>query len=163
MVLDPWSAFAAVCNVLQVIEVGVKVLSKAADYQHSETGLLAEHNDLRSILSSLSDLNTDLQVALSQGTESKQPNVSETRLLEANNQCLSISKDFVGFLDGLKLKKKHAVIDSLRVSIKAFWRKDKMLAMEKVLSQARDNLNISFLVYMQYVINLWISDTSVTC
>lgn len=132
----------------------MKVLSKAADYQHSETGLLAEHNDLRSILSSLSDLNTDLQVALSQGTESKQPNVSEARLLEANNQCLSISKDFVGFLDGLKLKKKHAVIDSLRVSIKAFWRKDKMLAMEKVLSQARDNLNISFLVYMQYVINL---------
>ena len=151
MVLDPLSAFSVACNVLQVIGIGVKVLSKAVDYRKAETGVLTEQKDLRDVMQSLNNLNTDFQASLPQQTASNQLSVEELRLLEANNQCLRLSKDFIDFLDRLKLGDRHTVFDSLRMSMKTLWHRDKMDAMEKSLSQARDNLNVAFLVYMKYV------------
>lgn len=160
--LDPLSAFSVACNVLHVIELGVKVLSKAMDYRKSETGILPEQKDLRDVLQTLNGLNTDLQASLLQQTASKQHTVEETHLLEANNQCLRLSKELIDFLDRLKLRDKHAMFDSLRVSIKTLWHKDKMDAMEKSLSSARDNLNVAFLVYMKYVNKCRVCYTVVT-
>ena len=44
------------------------------------------------------------------------------------------------------------MLDSIRVSIKTMWHKERMEAMEKAVAQARDNLIVAFLVYMKYVI-----------
>ena len=162
MVLDPLSAFAVACNVLQVVECGVKVLTKAADYRNAETGILTEQKDLRDVLQSLDNLNTDLQATLPQQTTSKQCAVAEARLLEANDLCLRLSKDFINFLNRLKLKDKHAAFDSFRMSLKTLWQRDKMETMGKSLSQARDNLNVAFLVYMKYVINCRVCDAVMT-
>ena len=151
MMLDPLSAFSVACNVLHVIELGVKVLSRAMDYREAETGVLTEQKGLRDVSQTLNSLNTDLQASLSQQTASKQHTVEEAHLLEANNQCLRLSKELIEFLDRLKLKDKHAAFNSLRLSIKTLWYKDKMDALEKSLSSARDNLNVAFLVYMKYV------------
>ena len=151
MVLDPLSAFSVACNLLQVIELGVKVLSKAADYGKAETGVLTEQKDLRDVLHSLQNLNTDLLASLPDQTASKQHTTEEARLLEVNNQCLRLSKQFIEFLDRLKLRDRHTMFDSLRMSIKTLWHRDKMEAMERSLSQAHDNLNVAFLVYMKYV------------
>ena len=149
--LDPLSAFSVACNVLHVIELGVKVLSRAMDYREAETGVLTEQKGLRDVSQTLNNLNTDLQASLSQQTASKQHTVEETHLLEANNQCLRLSKELIEFLDRLKLRDKHAAFNSLRLSIKTLWHKDKMDTLEKSLSSARDNLNVAFLVYMKYV------------
>lgn len=104
MVLNSLSAFSVTCNVLQVIEFSVKVLSKAADYRKAETGILTEQKDLRDVLQSLNNLNTDLQTSSPQQTASKQHTVEEARLREANNKCLRLSKEFIDFLDHLKLR-----------------------------------------------------------
>lgn len=162
MVLDPLSAFAVACNLLQVIELGVKVLGKAADYRKAETGALTEQKDLRDVLQSLNNLNTDLQASLPKQTASGKHTVEEARLLEANDQCLRLSKEFIEFLDCLKLRERRAVLESLRTSIKTFWHRDRMDTMEKSLSQARDNLNIAFLVYMKYVKNSRVYDGVIT-
>ena len=149
MVLDPLSSFAIACNVLQVIEIGVKVLSKAADYGKAESGVLNEHKDLRDVLQSLNSLNGDLQSSLLPQETSKQHSVEEFRLLQANDQCLRLSKELIDLLDHLRLKERHTVFDSLRMSIKTLWHRDKMIAVERSLSQARDTLNVAFLVYMK--------------
>lgn len=151
MVLDPLSAFSVACNVLQMIELGAKVLNRAAHYRKAEAGILIEQKNLRDVSQSLNNLNSDLQSSLLQQTATKQHTVEEVRLLEANDQCLRLSKDFIDFLERLKLRDGHAVFDSLRMSIKTLWHKDKMDAMEKSLSQARDSLNVAFLVYIKYV------------
>ena len=60
MVLDPLSAFSVACNVLQVVEFGLKALGRAVEYRKSENGSLKEHKDLQDVLQSLSNLNTTL-------------------------------------------------------------------------------------------------------
>ena len=151
MVLEPLSAFAVACNVLQVVDIGVKVLGKAARYRKAETGVLPEQKDLLDVLQSLNKLNTDLEAPLPQETASKQRTVEEARLIEANDRCLQLSKEFLNFLDRLKLRDRHAVFDSLCISIKTLWHKDRMDSMDKSLSSARDNLNVALLLYMKYV------------
>lgn len=151
MVLEPLSAFSVACNVLQVIEFGSKVLSNAADYRKAANGALSEHQDLRNVLQSLHNLNTDLQASMPKLGGIKSLSAAETRLLEANTECLRLSNEFIDLLDRLKVKNRHAMLESLRMSIKALWYREKMEAIGSTLSQARDNLNVAFLVYIKYI------------
>ena len=130
MVLDPLSAFSVACNVLHVIEAGAKVLSKATDYRKAATGVLTEQKDLRDVLQTLSNLNIDLEASLSQETILEHRTVAESRLIEANDQCLRLSRELIAFLDRLKLRDRHVVFESMRMSMKTLWHKDRMDAME---------------------------------
>jgi len=150
MVLEPLSAFSVACNVLQIIEFGSKVLSNAIDYRKAANGILSEHQDLRHVLQSLKNLNADLQASMPQLAGTKLLSTAEARLLEANTECLRLSKEFIDLLDRLKVKNRHAMLESLRMSIKALWHREKMDAIGNALCQARDNLNVAFLVYMKY-------------
>lgn len=148
MVLEPLSAFSVACNVLQIIEFGSKVLSNAIDYRKAANGTLPEHQDLRNILQSLKNLNAELQASMPQLGGSQALSTAETRLLEANAECLRLSNEFIDLLDRLKVKSWNARLESLRMSVKSLWYKEKVESMEDALSQARDNLNVAFLVYM---------------
>jgi len=153
MVLEPLSAFSVACNVLQIIDFGSKVLTKTIDYRKVANGALSEHRDLRHVLESLKNLNADLQASMPQLAGTKPLSTAETRLLEANAECLRLSNEFIDLLDRLKVKNRHAMLECLRMSIKSLWYREKMDAMESALSQARDNLNIAFLVYVKYTSN----------
>ncbi|KAF2229409.1 hypothetical protein EV356DRAFT_455854, partial [Viridothelium virens] len=148
MVLEPLSAFSVACNVLQIIELGSKVLNNALDYRKAADGALTEHQDLRNVLQSLRNLNADLRASMPKLGGSNSLSTTENRLLEANAECLRLSNDFIDFLDRLKIKNRHAMLESIRMSIKTLWYKEKMEAMENMLSKARDNLNVAFLVLL---------------
>ena len=60
IVMEALSAFSLASSVLQVVEFGVKVISKAAEYRKSDSSYLAEHGDLRGIAESLNSMNNDL-------------------------------------------------------------------------------------------------------
>lgn len=107
MVADPLTSFSVACNVLQIIDFGVKALRKAADYRKDEAGALKEQKDLRNILENLSNLNTHLLGSLAEQEASNKYTVEELRLREANNQCLRLSKELIDFLDSLKLRDRN--------------------------------------------------------
>lgn len=156
MVLDPLSAFSVACNVLQIVEIGARVLNTAAEYRSATDGAISEHAELRNISQSLLALNADLRTSLSasKASETKLQNKAEALLESANDRCLKISTEFVKLLDRLKIEgTRHAMLESLRLSVKSLWYKDKLDSMSKVLAQARDNLNIAFLMYMKYSIS----------
>ena len=149
--MEPLSAFALASSVLQVVDFGVKVISKATEYRKSDNAYLAEHGDLRGIAESLNSMNNGLYASLERQTASRQPEAEELHLIKTNEECLRISKAFVGCLDDLKLKDKRAIFDTVRMSLKAVWHKDKIENIEKTVSQARNNLNIALLVFIKYV------------
>ena len=149
--MEPLSSFTVACNVLQVIEAGAKILNKAVEYHRTQDGLSKEHQDLKHVAQTLNNLNADLQATLPKAHKAGGVSSAEARLIEANNECLRLSTNFIHFLDGLRVRNPQAILDAFRASIKSLWHKDKVAAMEKAVSQARDNLNVAFLVYMKYV------------
>lgn len=149
--MEPLSAFALASSVLQVVEFGVRLIAKATEYRASDNAYLAEHGNLRGIAESLNSMSNGLSASLERQKASKQPEAEELHLIKMNEECLRISKAFVGSLDDLKLKDKRAIIDSVRMSLRALWHKDKVENMEKTVSQARNNLNIALLIFIKYV------------
>jgi hypothetical protein len=151
MVLEPLSAFSVACNVLQILDFGLKALTKAIDYHQAADGVLSEHRDLRQVLHTLKALNIDLQDSMPRLVATKPPSSTEIRLVEANNECLQLSVDFINLLDKLKVKNQSALLECLRMGVKTMWYKKEMNAIETSLSRARDNLNVALLIYIRYI------------
>lgn len=151
--MEPLSAFSVACNVLQIVEIGAKVLKTAAEYRSAADGAISEHAELRNISQSLLALNADLRTSLSgpTATDTKIQNKAKILLESANDQCLKVSTDFIKLLDRLKVDgTRHAMLESLRLGVKSLWYKDKLDSLNNALAQARDNLNVAFLMYMKY-------------
>ena len=149
--MEPLSIFAVAVNVLQVVEVGVRVIITATQYRKSDNAFLVEHGDLRRIGESLNSMNNDLDTLLRQRTASAHLEPEEVHLVNANEECLRISKVFVECLDKMKLKDKHAMFDTVRKSLKALWQRDKIERTEKAVSLARNNLNVALLIFVMCV------------
>jgi hypothetical protein len=150
MVLDPLSAFSVACNLLQVLDFGLKALTKAIDYRQASDGALPEHRDLGDVLNTLKSLNIDLQSSMVECGKTNPLSKAQARLEEANNKCLLVSTDFIDLLDRLKVKNQSALLECLRMGFKTLWYKDEMNRIKSTLSQVRDNLNIALLIYIRY-------------
>ncbi|PYH96452.1 hypothetical protein BO71DRAFT_482045 [Aspergillus ellipticus CBS 707.79] len=141
--MDPISAFSLACNVLQVIELGHRVLSNTVNYHRATNGELSEQQDLRTVAQRLNSLDVDLQESLPSPDSKANLTPAEAHLMQANGECMRLSSDFIEFLDRLKLRNPHAVLESVRASMNAIWYREKLETMQRAVTQARDNLNMA--------------------
>lgn len=146
MVLDPLSAFSVACNVLQIVETSLSVLGKAAECYKSGSPdeVSSAIGNLRTIEGLGDELRKFMPDPLARGSLSS----AELRLLEANEECLSLAGDFTQLLNRLRATKK-SVRHSIGSSIKTMWYKDKVAGFEKAVSERRANLTLAFLLLMQ--------------
>ncbi|PYH47646.1 uncharacterized protein BP01DRAFT_354850 [Aspergillus saccharolyticus JOP 1030-1] len=147
--MDPISAFSLACNILQIIELGQKTLSLALDYRKAGSGTLREHEDLQGVLQCLMSMNVDLQASIPNANQPSNLTPALARLRQANEECLRLSIEFVDLLNQLKLRTPHALLESIRASVKALWNRDRMEAMAKAVGRARENLNTALLFYLK--------------
>lgn len=146
MVLDPLGAFSVACNVLQIVETSLRVLGKTAESYRS--GAPDEVGIIVSNLHTIESLNDDLRGLVPDSLGRAPLSSAELRLVEANEQCLRVSGDFLRLLDGLKVTKK-SVWHSIGSSVKTMWYQDKLASFEKAVSESRANLTLAFLLLMQ--------------
>jgi hypothetical protein len=146
MVLDPLSAFSVACNVLQIVETSLRVLGKTAECYKS--GAPDEISTILGNLYTIESLNDELRGFLPDRLGKTPLSPAELRLVEANEQCLRLSGDFIQLLDSLKVTKK-SVWHSIGISIKTMWYQDKVESFEKAISESRANLTLAFLLFMQ--------------
>ncbi|RAH64897.1 uncharacterized protein BO66DRAFT_443542 [Aspergillus aculeatinus CBS 121060] len=147
--MDPLSAFSLACNILQVIELGQKTLTLTLNYRKASTGEPREHEDLQGVLQCLISLNVDLHASIPDSTDPDSLTPALARLQQANEECLRLSIEFVDLLNKLKLRTPHALLESIRASIKTLWNRDRMEAMSKAVGRARENLNTALLFYLK--------------
>lgn len=146
---DPLSALSLACNVLQIIEYGAKILTKTAEYHSAADGAPSEQTTLRGVVQSLKGLNTELAACIPLPSSTSPVSGPKARLIAANNECLRLSNEFLELLDQLTVTKKHSVLESFRMSVKSMRYEEKVAAIKAAIGEARNNLNIAFLVFMQ--------------
>ncbi|OJK02963.1 hypothetical protein ASPACDRAFT_40278 [Aspergillus aculeatus ATCC 16872] len=132
-----------------VIELGQKTLTLTLNYRKASTGEPREHEDLQVVLQCLISLNVDLHASIPNLTELGSLTPALARLKQANEECLRLSIEFVDLLNKLKLRTPHALLESIRASIKTLWNRDRMEAMSKAVVRARENLNTALLFYLK--------------
>ena len=146
MVLDPLSAFGVACNVLQIVETSLRVLGKTADCY--KNGGSSEISIILGNLDTIESLNNELRDFLPDPLGKIPLTPVELRLVEANEECLRLSSEFIQLLDSLNVTKK-SVWHSIGISIKTMWYQDKLASFEKAIAESRANLTLAFLVLMQ--------------
>lgn len=146
MVLDPLSAFSVACNVLQIVETSLRVLGKTAECYKS--GAPDEVSILIGNLYTIEGLNDELQTFIPDPLGKIPLSPTELRLVEANEECLRLSGDFIRLLESLKVTKK-SIWHSIGISIKTMWYQDKLAGFEKAVAESRANLTLAFLLLMQ--------------
>lgn len=147
--MEPLSAFSLACNILQIVEYGANVLSRAAEYRIAPNGALSEHNTLNDVMQSLKRLNGELVLLLPSAAESPKATPHESRLIAANEECMRIADGLITLLERLKVNQ-SGTFEGIRMGIKSLWYEGKVKVMKSDLSEARDNLNLALLVFMQY-------------
>lgn len=146
MVLDPLSAFSVACNVLQIVETSLRVLGKTAECYKG--GAPDEVSIIIGNLHTIEGLNNELQDVIPGPPGKSTLSSAELRLVEANEECLRLSGDFIRLLDSLKITKR-SVWHSIGSSIKTMWYQDKLASFAKAVSESRANLTLAFLLLMQ--------------
>lgn len=148
MVFDPFTTFAVSCNVLQVVEAGIKVLSKAVELYKSSQGILKEQVELHRTLTQLVELNTDLASRISSSSNSND-DPAVVRIVRASVECLEISKKLINLLSTFEARGKFKLLDSIQKAYKIRSQSRILARLEGRLSEAKSNLNLCLLVHMK--------------
>ncbi|ETS85085.1 hypothetical protein PFICI_03110 [Pestalotiopsis fici W106-1] len=147
--MEPLSAFSLACNILQIVEYGANVLSRAAQYRAASNGALNEHNTLYDVLQSLKGLNAELGLSLPPSGSVQKATVPELRLATANKECMRIADELIALLEHLKVKK-SSTVEGIRMGIKSIWYEGKVKTLKHDLAEAKDNLSFALMLFMQH-------------
>lgn len=146
--MEPLSAFSLACNILQIVEYGANVLSRAAEYRTAPNGALNQHNTLYDVLQSLKGLNAELGASLPAWSSSPRATIPGTRLAAANQECMRIANELITLLERLKVKK-SSTIEGIRMSIKSIWHEGTVKALKHDLAEAKEDLSFALMLFMQ--------------
>lgn len=152
MVMEPLSAFALACNILQIVEYGSKALTTAAELYRASQGGSSEVNRILGITDNLRKTSEALEKVI--GTDpanSSQPQPIERHLYAANLEVALLSQKFRAVLEKYipEGNGMPARIQSLRNAFRLRWRKEDLQSLERNLGHARSNLVLAFLLFMQ--------------
>ena len=152
MVLEAIGALSLACNILQVVEYGAKIVSKAGALHRSNRDATCQIDDLNAVTEQIEKLNKDLTNSVNSNLHAASP--LQTRLTECNAESIRLSQRFIDFVQKLLPKKSTTQrdpnwIESFRSAIRLRWHQEELDAMQDGLSQAKSNLIVAFLLYMQ--------------
>ena len=152
MVLEAIGALSLACNILQVVEYGAKIVSKAGTLHRSNRDATIQIDDLNAVAEQINKLNKDLGNAVTSNLNVASP--LQTRLTECNAESIRLSQEFIDFVEKLLPKKSTTQrdpqwIESFRSAIRLKWHQEEIDAMQDGISQAKSNLIVAFLLYME--------------
>jgi len=97
--MDPLTAFSLACGILQVLDFSAKLLSQCREIY--KKGSFSENDEIETITTHLSTLNTDMQPP-SSPTSSTQT-VGDKELMQLSEKCSELAKELVAELQSLKV------------------------------------------------------------
>ncbi|KAH0559318.1 hypothetical protein GP486_004166 [Trichoglossum hirsutum] len=148
--MDGLSIVSLVATIVQFVELGCKITSKAREIYKSADGSLEENIEVEVITKSLAQLNGKL----------KQPggaSLTEDELLlqQLSTKCQATADELLGVMASLKVEQgKDGKLRSLGKALKSVWKKDEIEDLEKRLAKFREELNLRITVSLREKLDL---------
>jgi hypothetical protein len=153
--LDPISALGLAANVVQFIDLGLKVVSKGQQIYQSQSGLALNFQDLRSIADDVHLVSGQIKRSLESTSRTGLRSPEDQALESLSNECLKAARELNGTLDTFTLerpkdgKETVRMWKSVRQALKSVWHKDKVDEMAERLRGFRDQLDSRILVSLK--------------
>ena len=139
MGLDPLTAIGLVGNIVQFVDFGLKIVSKAHEVHNSSSGALSENVDTERIATDLIELTTSLEAVESLAA-------GDVRLQNLCTSCNEVANELLMVLGKLNAGATRTKWKSVRKALRTVWSKEKIHELEKRLTCFRDELNFRIVV-----------------
>lgn len=142
--MEPLSALGFAVNILTLVELSAKLLSKGNAIFKSANGSLEENDRLGVIATRLRDLTTELEKSI--GTTLDH---NELALIAISRSCMEISHQISQKLAHLAVCGSITRFKSYRQALKSVWQKDEIDALASKLEMFRGELNTCLLLSLR--------------
>ncbi|CAJ2507600.1 Uu.00g087860.m01.CDS01 [Anthostomella pinea] len=129
--MDPFTAIGLASNILQFVEFGTKLVTKAKDVHVSGTGMAAEDESLAHATHALEHL----AVQLIESTNAKSTSHEEDMPRKTSLDCKALADELLALLKELQAHDPNSKRQSVRVAWKSTWKAKEKAALEERLSR----------------------------
>ena len=155
MVLDPLTALGFASNLVQLVEISIKLVSKTRSIYESANGTLIDNSELETIAKDLAQL-TNQRVANSSKSpmlSSKSTGAFETAFDDLSRSCDQVAGELLIALQKVKVegKGKHRTWKSFRQALKSVWTKEQIDSIARRLANLRAQLDSRLLFSLRSV------------
>ena len=149
--MDPLTALSLGCNVIQVIDVSAKIVTRCKELY--KDGASAKNKDIESMAKYLADVSTDLKLPeTSPSAGSAQQGCQEDeKILKLAQQCSETANDLICELQKLAIQGPYRKRDAVLKAVKQTWNKTIIENFENRLEQHRKTLETLILIDLRYV------------
>lgn len=149
--MDPLSAFALACGVIQVVDFGLKVVVKCRELY--KDGASSENKEISTMARHLKCLTVDLKLPDTVQTPGSVAHVynDEGELPGLAQKCSETADELIGELDKLSIRGPRKRRDAIRKAIKASWGKNTVGDIQRRLEAHRELLDTSVLINLRFV------------
>ena len=157
--MDAIAAFSLACNVVQVVNLSMDVVSICRELYRG--GSLSKYDHLEHMANHLIDLRTALDSPTAQGNQNL-GQCQDQVLLDLAEKCSTTAKELSGELQKLKINGPHNKRQVIRKSAKSLWKKNSIERIQTRLDEYQKILNSRILIGIRSVTSLLTSRTYVT-
>ena len=157
--MDAIAAFSLACNVIQVVQFSMDVVSTCRELYRE--GSLSKYDHLEYMTNHLIGLRNALDSTTVQGNQ----NIGQCQdqaLLDLSEKCSTTAKELSGELQRLKINGPHNKRQVIRKSAKSLWRKNSIERIQTRLDEYRKILDSHILLGIRSVTSALTSRTYVT-
>jgi hypothetical protein len=144
--MDPVSALSVAASVIQFVDYGTRVISKARELYTSADGALSANSKIEEATTRLQALSGSLKA--DEGLQIAPLDETDTALDKICKECSEVSQELVEMMEKLKLPKscKNKKWESFRRTLKGVWEKEKTKEVVDRLARLRSELDTHVLV-----------------
>jgi hypothetical protein len=148
--MDPFAAIGLAGNIINFIEFGHSVISKAKDIRNSTSGSSSANNALTSMTQRLQDMT----LSLPGGGSTAASNQSQS-LAQLGMECHEVSEELLNLLENLRAKDPTSKRSTFRAALREMSgsKKEQVHQLERRLDRCRQQLNLELVNLAQYKLN----------
>jgi hypothetical protein len=149
--MEPLSALSLAGNVIQLVDFGLRIVSKGNQIYHSGEGVLSEDHDLEVVTNDLLVICTRLHRSVrTQGWQTP-PSEEDQALEELCRISNELATKLLERLNMAKAQGRFRRWKSIRQALKSVWSKRDVDDMARRLEMLRNGVNSRILVSLRYV------------
>lgn len=150
--MDPLSAAGLAGCIIQFVDFGSKIVSKAIEIHHQSTpGVPASYHELGKVTSDLSALLRRLHDSLQTKSIHQTLTDDDRADIELGGECQRVAEEMLSALKKLGKTGKHGIRSSLYQALRTVLHKEQIDALEHRLDRLRQQLIIRLLSSLQLV------------
>jgi hypothetical protein len=148
--MDPISALGLAGNIVQFLDFGCKLFSKAKDIHRN--GSIVEHTDMLAVTDDLRRYTRKLHKGLRPtGTLQLALSEDDTAFLDICDGCLKVAEELEQAVKALQLPGRPSKWKSFRQALKSVWGKERLVEIKSRLDLYGDQLDRRMIVSFGYV------------